>query len=181
MPRKSETTFIDLTSEEPSIPTLTDSSSDIAILRTLSDNGHTESSRLSPPSTALVVPLNSSPGPSSRRRRTTKTTSTRNDISNIEEISVVKTVKLPGKLGSSLKPKEVLIIPESDPIQSTSSSSSNDNKRCPICFDNLRNPSVTLCGHVYCTECILAVARTTKQCPICRKKMTSKGFHPIFL
>jgi hypothetical protein len=89
-----------------------------------------------------------------------------------DEISVVKSVKI-------LNPRKKVRVTEIDSSSSLSSSSSD--KKCPVCFDSLQRPSVTLCGHVYCTECIMAVVKSTKQCPICRKKLTQRGFHPLYL
>lgn len=157
---------IDLTEDEPTKAILnifspsTTNSSDVAILRTVSE----------------AVPVISSPAPSSHRRKQPAQ-------SINEEVSVVKITKVLKKLKVH---KEVHLIPSESVLTHTPSlapdpTPSSAPKRCPICFDTLQNPSVTLCGHVYCTDCIATVARSTKQCPICRKKLTNKGFHPIFL
>ena len=183
---KSDASVIDLTVEDslsvtsaPTAFTKNTSSpdpSDVAILRTLQDNGHTDP--LLP-----LVPINSSPVPAPRRRKQPAAA----NLTAVEDVSVLKTVKLPRKVGA--KPKEILVIPSEPaltpaPLINADSSPTptlTASKRCPICFDNLQNPSVTLCGHVYCTECITMATRSTKQCPICRKKLTVKGFHPLFL
>jgi hypothetical protein len=58
--------------------------------------------------------------------------------------------------------------------------------QCPICFDDVTNATVTLCGHVFCLECILqsissSAARGQTQgklgvglCPLCRKRVNFK-------
>ncbi|RZB41337.1 E3 ubiquitin-protein ligase BRE1-like [Asbolus verrucosus] len=53
---------------------------------------------------------------------------------------------------------------------------------CPICLDSLadRPVSVTVCGHIFCKECILHTAQTLKKCPTCRKAINSKKIHPIY-
>ncbi|XP_026764182.2 uncharacterized protein LOC113522628 [Galleria mellonella] len=55
---------------------------------------------------------------------------------------------------------------------------------CPICMDSLANNSVasTLCGHVFCMECIKAAIKTSgKKCPTCRKVLKGVGYHQLFL
>ncbi|XP_044267375.1 E3 ubiquitin-protein ligase BRE1-like [Tribolium madens] len=54
---------------------------------------------------------------------------------------------------------------------------------CPICLESLsdRPAAVTICGHVFCKECITETARTMKKCPTCRKTITAKKIHPIYL
>ena len=183
MPTTPKSSVIDLTVEESVSSSISDvathsllDSSEVAILRTLTDNRHIGS-----PSTE-VVPLISSPASASASRRHSKpkppvSRSNKNILTVGEEVSVLKTVKLPRR------PKEILVIPSesiSNPLPPPDPPTAA-SKRCPICFDSLQNPSVTLCGHVYCTECIMTVARSSKQCPICRKKLNIKGFHPLFL
>ena len=187
---ESFSSVIDLTAEEPTVPIVPSStasnSSDVAILRTLTDNGHTGELSAIVTSPTEVVPITSSPLPASRTRGGRKPVS-RANLTAAEEVSLLKTVKLPRRTAAP-KPKEILVIP-SEPSAAaaktgTTEQASSANpapKRCPICFDSLQNPSVTLCGHVYCTECITTVAKSTKQCPICRKKLTVRGFHPLFL
>ena len=129
------------------------SSQDIAIVRTLKTNG-------------IDTELISSSSPVALVKRAPKRRSG-------EEISVVKSVKIE-------KPrKRVIPAPPKVPVEEPPISDAS--KKCPVCFDALRKPSVTLCGHVFCTQCILAVVRSTKQCPICRKKLSARGFHPLYL
>ncbi|XP_023951140.2 uncharacterized protein LOC112055314 [Bicyclus anynana] len=55
---------------------------------------------------------------------------------------------------------------------------------CPICLDDLSRDTVgsTNCGHLFCLPCITAALKTKpKRCPSCRKKLTGKGYHQIFL
>ena len=39
---------------------------------------------------------------------------------------------------------------------------------CPICLDNLHNPVITACAHVFGYECIERVIDTQHRCPMCR-------------
>lgn len=59
---------------------------------------------------------------------------------------------------------------------------------CPICLDehstlaSINKQLVsTICGHLFCNECIKTAIRNSKCCPTCRKRLTVKQFHPIFL
>jgi hypothetical protein len=54
----------------------------------------------------------------------------------------------------------------------------NEENHCPICMDNIskkRNYIVLMCGHEFCSTCILQniVQTFSEQCPICRAKITS--------
>lgn len=39
---------------------------------------------------------------------------------------------------------------------------------CPICLENLHNPVITACAHVFGSECIERVIETQHRCPMCR-------------
>ncbi|CAG8478974.1 11767_t:CDS:10 [Diversispora eburnea] len=56
------------------------------------------------------------------------------------------------------------------------------NNECPICFDVIDNGVVTLCGHIFCQECIDSVFQgenhegsdfEDRRCPICRHVIKS--------
>ncbi|KAK8883864.1 hypothetical protein M9Y10_042964 [Tritrichomonas musculus] len=44
---------------------------------------------------------------------------------------------------------------------------SDDQWNCPICFDKLRSPVVTHCGHVFCYDCIDRWLMKSDKCPMC--------------
>ncbi|CAH3122706.1 E3 ubiquitin-protein ligase RNF4 [Pocillopora verrucosa] len=59
---------------------------------------------------------------------------------------------------------------------------------CPICLDDeetikrrKRRLMSTNCGHVFCDKCIRSAVQMQSKCPTCRKKLTLRQFHPIFL
>lgn len=113
-------------------------------------------------------------------------------LKSVQNTSVGKVLKpqaRPAKKAQAHQPVVILVpdtpiapptptLPQSRPQTIPSQTS---EKKCPICLDPLVRASVTLCGHVYCTECILNVVKSTKQCPICRKKLSQRGFHPIYM
>jgi hypothetical protein len=45
-----------------------------------------------------------------------------------------------------------------------------DRIRCPVCYENESNTVLIPCGHLLCSQC---VARGLRECPICRKEITS--------
>jgi len=90
-----------------------------------------------------------------------------------------------------IKDSQTLQIPITGSTQSGSPSKRSVKKciKCPVCLDestvfevSSRQLVSTVCGHLFCDRCISEVIRTTKACPTCRKKITTKkGFHPIFI
>uniref|UniRef100_A0A6P7FLP7 Uncharacterized protein LOC114329086 n=1 Tax=Diabrotica virgifera virgifera TaxID=50390 RepID=A0A6P7FLP7_DIAVI len=69
------------------------------------------------------------------------------------------------------KPKE-----EKSPVKS--------KPTCPVCLEVLGDEVVagaTLCGHIFCMTCIKEVAKTSKKCPTCRKNITLKKIHQLYL
>ncbi|XP_022250220.1 E3 ubiquitin-protein ligase RNF4-like isoform X2 [Limulus polyphemus] len=59
---------------------------------------------------------------------------------------------------------------------------------CPVCFDSDKTIQLsqrqlvsTVCGHVFCNICIHNAIRSSHSCPNCRKRLTLKQYHPIFI
>lgn len=58
---------------------------------------------------------------------------------------------------------------------------------CPICLDSLNSSNgiaSTICGHVFCLNCIKASVKTNgKKCPTCRKALKGPGggYHQLYL
>ncbi|XP_076316828.1 E3 ubiquitin-protein ligase RNF4-like [Tachypleus tridentatus] len=62
------------------------------------------------------------------------------------------------------------------------------NITCPVCFDSERTIQFsqrqlvsTVCGHVFCNTCIHNAIQNSHACPNCRKRLTPKQYHPIFI
>nr|CAB3265657.1 E3 ubiquitin-protein ligase RNF4 [Phallusia mammillata] len=60
--------------------------------------------------------------------------------------------------------------------------------KCPVCLEHLdklleRGSEIrsTNCGHVFCKPCIFTSIRATHKCPTCRKKLTERTTHPLYL
>ncbi|KAI8825256.1 uncharacterized protein EV422DRAFT_518088 [Fimicolochytrium jonesii] len=80
-------------------------------------------------------------------------------------------------------------LPQShNPLASSSTSTKpppgqDNGLKCAICLDSLTDDpntklSATICGHVFCEDCIKDAVRVHKKCPICRKDL--KGGKKVF-
>uniref|UniRef100_A0A0A9GCL4 RING-type domain-containing protein n=1 Tax=Arundo donax TaxID=35708 RepID=A0A0A9GCL4_ARUDO len=52
---------------------------------------------------------------------------------------------------------------------------------CPVCMNELTEPSSTICGHIFCKKCIVASIQAQKKCPTCRRKLHKNNFHRVYL
>lgn len=59
----------------------------------------------------------------------------------------------------------------------------NKDSKCPICLDVIDCPTVTSCGHIFCSECInLAFVNQSghfKVCPCCRNQLQNSILHEV--
>ncbi|NXB40813.1 RNF4 ligase, partial [Eulacestoma nigropectus] len=60
--------------------------------------------------------------------------------------------------------------------------------RCPICMDfypqimqSGRLILSTLCGHVFCSECLPVALQTAGFCPTCKTDLSPEQYHPIYI
>lgn len=53
--------------------------------------------------------------------------------------------------------------------------------KCPVCFDPVTTPASTICGHIFCFNCIKLSQQAQKQCPVCRTKLNPKQIHRLFM
>ena len=59
--------------------------------------------------------------------------------------------------------------------------SRNDEFRCPICYDIIKEAFITKCGHSFCYLCITKHLEHKSQCPTCRKFLKRDHVFPNFL
>ncbi|XP_029917945.1 E3 ubiquitin-protein ligase RNF4 [Myripristis murdjan] len=59
---------------------------------------------------------------------------------------------------------------------------------CPVCMDcyseivdSGRLVVSTRCGHVFCSQCLRDALSQSHSCPTCRKKLTPRQYHPIYI
>jgi peroxin-10 len=53
------------------------------------------------------------------------------------------------------------------------------NRKCTLCLEGLKDPSVTNCGHVFCWECIGDWVREKPECPLCRRDIGASHILPL--
>ncbi|THU56072.1 hypothetical protein C4D60_Mb11t13410 [Musa balbisiana] len=51
---------------------------------------------------------------------------------------------------------------------------------CPVCLHALVDASSTICGHIFCLQCIKSSIQAQKKCPTCRRKLTMSSFHRVY-
>ncbi|GLJ48627.1 hypothetical protein SUGI_1025810 [Cryptomeria japonica] len=52
---------------------------------------------------------------------------------------------------------------------------------CAICMSTMDEETSTICGHIFCKKCITNAIQVQKKCPTCRKRLTMKNIHRIYL
>ena len=55
--------------------------------------------------------------------------------------------------------------------------------KCVICMDviGIKNMASTVCGHVFCAECIAESLKASKKCPTCRKSLRVTQVHRLYV
>ncbi|KAF1950412.1 hypothetical protein CC80DRAFT_241321 [Byssothecium circinans] len=53
------------------------------------------------------------------------------------------------------------------------------NRKCTLCLEGMKDPSVTTCGHVFCWTCISDWAREKPECPLCRQSCLVQHILPL--
>ena len=52
-------------------------------------------------------------------------------------------------------------------------------RKCTLCLEELKDPSVTTCGHMFCWSCIADWIREKPECPLCRQAILSQHVLPL--
>ncbi|CAI7721360.1 hypothetical protein PVIIG_01054 [Plasmodium vivax India VII] len=61
--------------------------------------------------------------------------------------------------------------------------SENDGRstfECNICFDDVRDPVVTKCGHLFCWLCLCAWIKKNNDCPVCKAEVSRENVIPLY-
>lgn len=51
---------------------------------------------------------------------------------------------------------------------------------CNICFDDVRDPVVTKCGHLFCWLCLSSWIKKNKDCPVCKAEVSKENVIPLY-
>ncbi|PYH43397.1 ubiquitin-protein ligase peroxin 10 [Aspergillus saccharolyticus JOP 1030-1] len=52
-------------------------------------------------------------------------------------------------------------------------------RKCTLCLELFRDPSVTTCGHVFCWTCVRDWVREKPECPLCRQEVLLSKVLPL--
>ena len=52
-------------------------------------------------------------------------------------------------------------------------------RKCTLCLEPFKDPSVTTCGHVFCWECVQDWVREKAECPLCRQGVMGQKVLPL--
>jgi len=85
---------------------------------------------------------------------------------------------------------EALQQPE-QPTGDSTESQPNENGRalsqafqsvkCTVCLSPISDITATVCGHLFCEGCIMQAIKAQGKCPICRRSLTERCIHPLFV
>ena len=52
-------------------------------------------------------------------------------------------------------------------------------RKCTLCLEAMKDPSVTTCGHVFCWQCVTDWLREQPMCPLCRQSSLVQHVLPL--
>lgn len=91
----------------------------------------------------------------------------------------------PKRLNTTVACTKVEIRPPADFESSpTDSKDSGLKLKCAVCMDDpiKKEPTTTICGHIFCKKCIFRAIKISKKCPLCNKKINSTSqVHRVYV
>lgn len=60
-----------------------------------------------------------------------------------------------------------------------SASEMEQQRKCTLCLEPYKDPSVTTCGHVFCWECVMDWVKEKAECPLCRQSISPQKVLPL--
>lgn len=106
-----------------------------------------------------------------------------------DEIQVISSTR--GSIAEMSSPKKAKHSSHSSPMpvpEPALPASTKSTLTCPVCMDTAqqfetggRKLVTTVCGHVFCNSCIRNAIQRQHKCPTCRKKLSLKQYHELFV
>ena len=56
---------------------------------------------------------------------------------------------------------------------------STQQRKCTLCLEAFKDPSVTTCGHVFCWTCVQDWVKEKAECPLCRQSVLPQKILPL--
>ncbi|KAL5343107.1 hypothetical protein BJX70DRAFT_207595 [Aspergillus crustosus] len=130
-------------------------------------------------------------GPSGTRKRRRLTNQTTSSSASHPENEVIESIDLTEVDGNSAIAK-VLAKQREDAIAAQQAQHSNEDLSarsrltaytCPVCMETPKDATATVCGHLFCHECIINALKSVEErlehtgkaprgtCPVCRKPL----------
>ncbi|ODV88807.1 hypothetical protein CANCADRAFT_128784 [Tortispora caseinolytica NRRL Y-17796] len=96
----------------------------------------------------------------------------------------IKHVIFSGQQSASQSPGRLPAAPSgainlSDPSVLSHIFTDDTSRKCTLCLSYLVDPSVALCGHVFCWSCITEWCQERPECPLCRQTTREQNILPI--
>lgn len=131
-----------------------------------------------PPTTTRTRGRQASTAATTRgRRRGARTQAT--TVDNAATVELLDDSLTDAVAGPSGVVRAVAPEPE-DGTASNNVSTGGSGPSCPICLCTWVAPVSTLCGHIFCKNCIAQWLKVTKKCPVCKAGPNKLKTHPIF-
>ncbi|SBT37721.1 E3 ubiquitin-protein ligase RNF5, putative (RNF5) [Plasmodium ovale wallikeri] len=70
--------------------------------------------------------------------------------------------------------------PRNESRKGTAENESRSAFECNICFDDVRDPVVTRCGHLFCWLCLSAWIKKNNDCPVCKAEVSKENVIPLY-
>jgi len=89
-------------------------------------------------------------------------------------------------LSSVRHPPSIPLLPASTPRYDLAADPSalpwipaGQQRKCTLCLEPYKDPSVTTCGHVFCWTCVRDWVREKPECPLCRQEVLASKVLPL--